>query len=107
MAFPCAVCSKIVKEATSNTKGEDAVFCEGICQSWMHRQCIGMSIATFQGVTKSQAPFHCLYCSQVKISELQNTIKNLETKLVSLQPAIFRYPQMLLLILLLSTPTFL
>lgn len=87
MASLCAVCSKIIQEASSATEGEDAVFCEGCCQRWIHRQCIGMSVPLFQALTKSQAPFYCVYCSQVQISQLQNKIECLETKLVSLLPA--------------------
>ena len=82
----CAICSKTIKESTSKSKGEDAVFCEGFCQSWMHRQCIGMSIPILRGLTMSQAPFYCIYCSQNKITELKNRIETLETQLVSLQP---------------------
>ena len=81
MASTCAICCKNVKDATSKTKGEDAVYCEGSCQAWMHRQCIGMSLQVFSGLTQSLAPFYCLYCCHLKISELQNTIKVLEAKL--------------------------
>ena len=75
--------SKTIKESTSKSNGEDAVFCEGSCQSWMHRQCIGMSIPIFRALAIYQAPFYCIYCSQ---DELKNKIETLEAQLVSLQP---------------------
>lgn len=85
MATSCAVCAKVIKETSARVKGEDAVFCEGPCQSWIHRQCIGMSLPFFQALTKSKAPFHCLYCSHTTITELKNSVSRLEAKLSSLQ----------------------
>lgn len=84
MASKCAVCDKTIIEPSSKVKGEDAIFCEGPCQSWLHRQCIGMPLAHFQALTTSQVPFHCLYCANATIADLKNTIANLESKLASI-----------------------
>lgn len=81
----CIVCEKAIKEATSKSKGQDSVFCEGECQDWMHRQCVGMPIPVFKALTKSKAPFLCLYCSNNKIQELQQTVVNLQNELNSLK----------------------
>ena len=35
----CSVCDKEVVDATDEEDGDDAVFCEGECQSWLHRNC--------------------------------------------------------------------
>ena len=39
------------------------VFCDGVCQEWLHRQCAGLSKAAFESVSNSGShPFHCPHC---------------------------------------------
>ena len=40
----CPICESkfnIVDDDESN-EGEDAIFCEGECQIWLHRKCVGL-----------------------------------------------------------------
>ena len=38
----CPTCLKLIKDATGACEGEEALFCEGICQCWYHRWCAGV-----------------------------------------------------------------
>ena len=43
----CIVCDCTILEASESTEGQDAVFCEGDCQGWIHRMCAGFSRPAF------------------------------------------------------------
>ena len=34
--FNCGVCNKIIIEQCAQNPGEEAVFCEGHCKTWLH-----------------------------------------------------------------------
>jgi len=34
---------------------QDAIYCDAVCQSWLHRGCAGLS----RGTVKSDNQFHC------------------------------------------------
>ena len=38
----CPICEKIVSDDTETAIGDDAVFCDGECKSWMHRWCASL-----------------------------------------------------------------
>ena len=47
------------------SEGDDAVFCEGLCQKWFHRTCCGLARDLFVAMgksAKSNEPFMCYYC---------------------------------------------
>jgi len=41
----CSVCSNIIAEYNEEqgTDGDNAIFCDGKCNFWMHRMCVGLS----------------------------------------------------------------
>ena len=39
----CPACEDIIRETKGRSKGQDAVFCDGSCQMWLHRCCAGLS----------------------------------------------------------------
>ena len=56
---PCAVClNQIIEDK------DDALFCEGHCQQWLHRCCAGITLALVQYriLISSNDPFLCLAC---------------------------------------------
>ena len=63
----CLVCDQIIVEADETTEGQDAVFCEGDCQGWIHRVCAGLTRSAFENLSES-VPYLCLYCSFTKQS---------------------------------------
>ena len=42
----CDICCGEVIETETNT--EDALFCEGVCQKWIHRRCAGVTREHFE-----------------------------------------------------------
>ena len=81
----CCVCDCVIVEDTNEKDGEDAIFCEGSCNSWLHRKCAGLSSETFQHLSDSNKPFLCVYCllpnQAVQIAELKSTLAKLTSKL--------------------------
>ena len=39
----CPICLDPIIDATEDTEGQEAIFCEGECDAWLHRQCAGLS----------------------------------------------------------------
>ena len=42
-----AVCDEVIKEPTKNKKGDEAIYCEGNCEAWLHHICAGISSPNF------------------------------------------------------------
>ena len=64
-------------------KGEDAAFCEGFCQAWIHRRCLGLSKKLYDNLGKSNDPFLCAYCALRKQSQGIDELKRLISPLTS------------------------
>ena len=84
----CIVCDRIILEPSDSTEGEDAVFCEGNCQGWLHRTCAGLSRPAFDNLNES-TPYLCSFCTftlQYKeICDLKETVKTLTDKIAELE----------------------
>ena len=79
--YICTVGSEVIREAHSGTKGDNAVFCNGTCKSWLHRRCAELSSTADKEVTDSQKPFLCTYCC---LSEQDDLITLLKTRIDTL-----------------------
>ena len=83
----CCTCNFVIAEDTNKNDGEDAIFCEGRCNSWLHRKCAGLSNSTFQHLSVSNSPFLCVYCllsnQATQIAELKSKLGQLTSKLSS------------------------
>ena len=67
----CPICDESIVDATSHTSGQAAIFCEGLCKEWLHRQCAGLSKTAFDLASQSQDPFFCLHsCLDTQRREL-------------------------------------
>ena len=42
-----ALCEDEILDASSSLPGQDAIFCTGTCDSWLHRGCAGLSKPAF------------------------------------------------------------
>ena len=64
---------------------QEAVFCEGECSAWMHRQCAGLSLTILNTLADSYEPFKCMYCMLKaqchEIQQLKATVKTLTDEL--------------------------
>lgn len=60
----CPICDAVIRESAGRRHGQDleAVECSGLCASWVHRQCAGLSKVAFQSVSTSTKPFFCPQC---------------------------------------------
>jgi len=88
----CLICEKPILDVSENCVGEDAVFCEGSCQGWIHRTCAGVTRPAFEKLEEPGTHYLCSYCTLVsqnkEIKNLANIIQNLNTSIVSLTETI-------------------
>ena len=92
----CLVCDTAIVEQNANTNpattGEDAVFCEGSCQGWIHRTCAGLTKKAYDILSESDEPYFCAYCMSCKqnteINNLKSLVKSLTDELPNLKSTI-------------------
>ena len=58
----CPICNDSIEEASGDNPGQEAVFCDGQCDDWLHRQCAGLSRSRFIEISKTEDPFYCPHC---------------------------------------------
>ena len=82
----CGICSQVIKE--------DALYCEGECQTWIHRYCAGIPIKLFKTLAGCSTPFYCYSCNlraqQLTIQGLHEDIATLRTELSIMKSSIER-----------------
>jgi len=75
--------------ATDNSVGQEAIFCESTCNSWIHRQCAGLSQVLFNLFEESEEPFYCPHCRLVsqdkQLQQLKSVVEELSKEVVSLK----------------------
>lgn len=76
----CCVCEKAFQD--KGKKSQDSVFCEGLCQSWMHRVCAGLSTPNFKLLCSSPKPYLCNYCHR---DQYQQEVISLKEKILYLE----------------------
>lgn len=85
----CPICSDEVKKPSGRKEGYKAVFCEGSCQEWVHRQCAGLSVIAYTKASKSDDPFLCPSCNirgqSRDIADLKRTIQLLTARVCKLE----------------------
>ena len=78
--FVCPVCTENIAEATKTKQGQDAIFCEGSCKTWLHRKYAGLSRMAFANLDKN-VPYICPHCrlqiQENEIKSLKNTLDQL------------------------------
>lgn len=81
----CVICDQTIQEDNEEQAGEEAIFCEGLCKSWLHRKCAGLSNICFNKFSKSNNKFLCVYCRLFEqtslVEELRDEVNNLKAKL--------------------------
>ena len=88
----CLICEEPILEPSEHCDGDEAVFCEGSCQGWIHRKCVGMTRPAFERLGEFDTPFLCSYCMLVsqnkEISRLANIIEGLNSSITTLTETI-------------------
>ena len=54
----CPICDDLIEERSEMTPGHDAIHCDGICDSWLHRRCTGLSKSAFLSASNSDSVPH-------------------------------------------------
>ena len=77
----CPICDDPIEEQSETTPGHDAIHCDGICDSWLHRRCAGLS--------KSDSKFLCPHCHLhdliSEVTSLKSIVSNLTAELSSIK----------------------
>lgn len=88
----CLICDEPILEPSEHCEGDEAVFCEGNCQGWIHRKCAGITRPAFDKLGEPDTQYLCSYCMLVsqnnEISKLAGIIKDLNSSIVSLTETI-------------------
>ena len=78
----CPICNDLIQEARGNKKGQDAIFCDGSCQAWIHRRCASLNKCTFEKLAESSTEFFCPTC---RLTTLEALVQDLQKQLRALQ----------------------
>ena len=86
----CPICCEVVNDcAKGKSNGDESIFCDGMCQDWLHRQCAGLSKAAFLYASKSVDLFFCPCCinkqQSNEISLLKQELRTLSSNISSLK----------------------
>ena len=73
-AAVCPMCTNVIVDATETSEGEEALFCEGTCQKWLHRWCAGVHKDNFAIIAASSKPFVCPSCCLAEHRQLITTL---------------------------------
>lgn len=88
ITFTCPTCEEQIVEASEVSDGQDAIECEGLCRSWLHRKCAGLSEEAFITATNSSSPFKCPQCrlmsQEEEINELKLSVDQLKSSMSAL-----------------------
>ena len=44
----CPICALVILESTNDVEGHEALLCEGSCNQWYYRWCVGVSKACYE-----------------------------------------------------------
>ena len=85
----CPICLDPIIDATEDTEGQEAIYCESTCNGWIHRQCAGLSRILFKAYEDGDDPFYCPRChltlQEQQLLELKLTIDGLKKEVTDLK----------------------
>ena len=59
----CPICADTIVDEGEDGCVQDALFCEGDCQCWLHRWCAGVTRERYAVLSSDEEPFLCLSCT--------------------------------------------
>ena len=85
------ICESTIVEDNDNQSGDDAIFCEGLRQGWLHCKCAGMiNVCVCFDKLSNSNKFLCVYCQLFQyislVVELREQINQLKSKLTETSP---------------------
>ena len=62
IAVHCHVCDEVIIEGDDDKgePGDDAMYCEGKCDAWIHRKCAGLSKQQYEALSAEDTPYYVL-----------------------------------------------
>ena len=87
----CPVCENIIAEEDEEqgVTGDDALFCEGQCTTWIHRICLGLNKKLYEVLTEADDPYFCPHCLLDKqaheLDDLRQQVKTLTDDLAQIK----------------------
>jgi len=70
----CLICDETIKEPTKHRKGDEAIYCEGFCEAWIHRKCAGLSNTNFTVLSNSGDDTTSVCIASYKLRKLRLNI---------------------------------
>ena len=57
----CLVCYNVIvdHDEEKGIEGDKAMFCEGTCNAWIHRMCIGLGSMSYEALSEQESPYFC------------------------------------------------
>jgi len=83
-----------IEAATDTCEGQETPFCEGACQCWYHRWCVGVTQVRFQPLSESPESFLCPACihqpatAESSVEELQGCVRALTAEILELKATV-------------------
>ena len=85
----CSICLETIIDCNEQNEGNDAIYYEGECDGWLHRQCARLSKVVFKSFQNSDKPFYCPHCHinnyETQLNNMKSTITSLEQTVISLE----------------------
>jgi len=69
----CPICLEVIVDSTDKKEGQDAIYCISVCNSWIRRQCAGLSQALYKLLEQSDDPFYCPHALSSYYSAISDT----------------------------------
>jgi len=90
----CAVCDDKIVDGK-----DEALFCEGRCQLWMHRYCAGVSRSQFKSLgTSTEMSYECATCFREsmakRVQTLEDRVATILTEVSELQSVVKSFHQL-------------
>ena len=80
----CCICCQSLKPDK-----DEALFCSGDCQQWLHRYCASVSVDCYKTMKSDNCPFLCFGCyrsrKEAQLSTLENAIQDLKAEVSELR----------------------
>ena len=81
----CLICDTVIRDGDDP---DDALYCEGDCQGWLHRKCVCMTKKLYVALGQSDDPYLCPHCAfaeyEQEIDSLKDQVKSLSEELTLL-----------------------
>ena len=81
---PCSICCQPIVIGK-----DEALFCVGKCQQWLHRYCASISVKCYKAIIDDNHSYLCPCCyrenQEERITELTNTVETMKLEIAQLK----------------------